>query len=126
MLAHERYFKEMDREALHARYGKTYEGVRQWIDENIGEEAQYEKAVYEFDSAMVRAAKNPELYPPRYLLTTYMSGGFKRRIMPLGRQKESADQCNRVARCRDAQRQRLQSRMSCSRRSSGCSSARSY
>jgi hypothetical protein len=46
---------------------------------------------------MVRAAKNPELHPPQYLLTTYMSGGFKRRIMPLGRQKEeSADQCNRV------------------------------
>jgi hypothetical protein len=29
MLAHERYFKEMDREALPARYGQTYEGVRQ-------------------------------------------------------------------------------------------------
>jgi len=73
---------------------------------------------------MVRAAKNPELHPPQYLLTTYMSGGFKRRIMPLGRQKENLPiSAIELARCRDAQRQRLQSRVSCSRRGSGCSSA---
>jgi predicted phosphoadenosine phosphosulfate sulfurtransferase len=90
MLAHERYFKELDTEALHRQYGQTYDGVRLWIDENILEEGQYTKAVAEFDSAMVRAAKNPELYPARYLLTTFMSGGFKRRILPLGKPKEVA------------------------------------
>ena len=82
MLAHERYYREMDREAIHARYGQTYEGVRQWIDENIEEEKQHEIAVKRFDSALGRARKNPELYPPRYLLTTFMAGGFKREILP--------------------------------------------
>jgi predicted phosphoadenosine phosphosulfate sulfurtransferase len=82
MLAHERYFKEMDREALHARYGQTYEGIRQWIDENIEEEAQYEAAVEKYESVMMRARRNPELYPPRYLLTTFMAGSFKREILP--------------------------------------------
>jgi hypothetical protein len=38
MLAHERYYKEMDRAAVRERYGQTYEGVRLWIDENITEE----------------------------------------------------------------------------------------
>lgn len=82
MLAHERYYKELDREALHAQYGQTYEGVRQWIDENILEEAQYDLAVDKYDRVMIRAAKNPDLYPARYLLSTFMAGSFKREILP--------------------------------------------
>ena len=87
MLAHERYFKELDREALHLQYGQTYEGVRLWIDENITEEKQYLMAVTKFEHAMTRAAKNPELYPPRYLLSTFMAGSFKSEIIPQGRPK---------------------------------------
>jgi predicted phosphoadenosine phosphosulfate sulfurtransferase len=86
MLAHERYFKEIDREAVHAQYGQTYEGVRQWIDENIEEEAHHEMAVMRFETCM-RELKDPALYPPRYLLTAFMSGGYKRKLLPMGRQK---------------------------------------
>lgn len=85
MLAHERYFKEMDREAVHAAYGQTYEGVREWIEENITDEKQSALAVKRYDAVMQRAARDPELYPPRYLLTTFMAGGFKREIMPQAR-----------------------------------------
>jgi hypothetical protein len=41
--------------------------------------------VKKFDAAMIRAVKNPDLYPTRYLLATFMSGGYKREIMPLGK-----------------------------------------
>jgi predicted phosphoadenosine phosphosulfate sulfurtransferase len=84
MLAHERYFKEMDREALHARYGQTYEGMRQWIDENVEDGSQYDMAVERYDSVMVRAQREPENYPPSFLLTVFMSGAFKREIMGKG------------------------------------------
>lgn len=82
MLAHERYFKELDRESVHERYGQTYEGIRVWIDENITEEKQHARAVYIYDNVMVRARRDPHLYPPRYLLTTFMGGGYKREILP--------------------------------------------
>lgn len=84
MRAHERYFRDMDREAVHAAYGQSYEGVRQWIEENL-DAAQGELALERFDAVMKRAAKDPELYPPRYLLTSFMAGGYKREILPQGR-----------------------------------------
>jgi hypothetical protein len=82
MRAHERYFKELDRAALQARYGQSYEGVRAWIDDNLQEEAQHAAATARLDSVLVRARRDPDLYPPRYLLTTFMAGGFKREILP--------------------------------------------
>lgn len=84
MLAHERYFKELDREALQERYGQTYEGVRQWIEEHL-EGKQLDAALEKYRSVMLRATKDPDIYPPRYLLTTFMAGGFKREILPLPR-----------------------------------------
>lgn len=83
MLAHERYYRDMDTAAIKARYGQTYDGVRLWIDENITEEGQHAAAVKKFDAAMIRAIKAPASYPPQYLLTTFMSGAFKREILPL-------------------------------------------
>jgi predicted phosphoadenosine phosphosulfate sulfurtransferase len=87
MLAHERYHKEMDRAALQARYGQSYEGVRLWIDENIEDEKQYAMAVKRFDAVLPRALRDPDIYPPRYLLTTFMAGGYKREILPQARKK---------------------------------------
>lgn len=83
MLAHERYYREMDTKAVKARYGTTYEGVRLWIDENITEEKQHQAASKKFDAALIRAIKAPDAYPPQYLLTAFMSGAYKREILPL-------------------------------------------
>jgi predicted phosphoadenosine phosphosulfate sulfurtransferase len=85
MLAHERYHKEMDRKAVTDRYGQTYDGVSLWIDENIEDEKQHSMARERFDSVMVRARRDPDIYPPRYLLTTFMAGGYKRQILPQAR-----------------------------------------
>lgn len=86
MLAHERYYKQIDREALHERYGQTYEGVRQWIEENL-EDKNYDLAVKRYNSVMVRAKREPELYSTRYLLGCFMGGSFKREILPAARPK---------------------------------------
>lgn len=83
MLAHERYYRELDRDGIKERYGQSYEGVRAWIEENITEEEQYKKAVKRYNSVMSRAMKFPNAYPPRHLLNAFMSGAFKREILPI-------------------------------------------
>lgn len=87
MLAHERYYGELDRDAVKQRYGQTYEGVRAWIEENINDEIQYRKAVERYESVMKRAAKTPDSYPPKHLLNAFMSGAYKREILPVGKTK---------------------------------------
>ncbi len=87
MLAHERYYREMDQGALARTYGQTYEGVRLWIDENITDEKQHTLAVKRFDSVLVRALREPDLYPPAYLLTAFTGGSYKREILPKAREK---------------------------------------
>lgn len=84
MLAHERYWPELDREAIKQRYGQSYPGVRAWIEEHIEDEKQYELAIRRFDSVMRRAVRYPESYPPAHLLNAFMGGGFKREILPKG------------------------------------------
>ncbi len=85
MLAHERYWHELDREAIKQRYGQSYAGVRAWIEEHIEDEKQYELAIRRFDSVMGRAARYPDSYPPAHLLNAFMGGGFKREILPKGK-----------------------------------------
>jgi hypothetical protein len=83
MLAHERYYRDLDRDGIKDRYGRSYEGVRAWIEENITDEANHKKAVQRFKSAVHRAGHSPDAYPPRHLLMAFMSGAYKREILPL-------------------------------------------
>ena len=87
MLAHERYFKQMDKAAITARYGQTYEGVRIWIDEHITDEAHHALATKRFESVLARALQNRDLYPPAYLLGAFMGGSYKREILPQAKGK---------------------------------------
>jgi predicted phosphoadenosine phosphosulfate sulfurtransferase len=88
MLAHERYYRELDREAIYERYGSSYDGVRAWIEENIEDEVLYQTAVDRFDGVMVRIANKASGYPPKYLLTAFMAGHYRREILPQARKKE--------------------------------------
>lgn len=85
MRTHERYFGQLDREAIQERYGSSLEGVRAWIDEHIEDEAQHSLAVRRFESMLLRARRDPDLYPPRYLLNTFRGSAFKREILPQAR-----------------------------------------
>ena len=83
MLAHERYYSELDRDGVKKRYGQSYEGVRAWIEENIDEEGQHKKAIQRYNSVMHRALRFPNAYPPKHLLNAFMSGAYKREILPI-------------------------------------------
>lgn len=82
MLVQERYYSQVDRNAIRDKYGSTYEDVLIWIDENIDDPKQIALAHKRYKSVMVRARREPDKYPPRYLLNAFMSGSFKREIIP--------------------------------------------
>lgn len=89
MLAHERYYKELDRNAIKEQYGKSYGGVRAWIEENlIEDERQYDLAIKRFEQCLISERNAPNSYPPLYLLGVFMSGAFKRNILPQGKNKK--------------------------------------
>lgn len=84
MLAHERYYKELDRDAIKQRYGQSYQGVRAWIEDNLADdEKQFEMALKRFNTTMTYIKTFPEAFTPEYLLGVYMSGAFKRNILPM-------------------------------------------
>lgn len=85
MLVHERYFHDLDHAKVVEKYGETLEGVWQWIEENITDPKQLELATKRFNSVSARAKSMPDSYPVRHILNQFMSGGFKREILPQAR-----------------------------------------
>lgn len=90
MAVQERYYKELDRDALVARYGQSLDGVQSWIDETLEDEHQHEKATKELKAVRVRAAKSPQAFPPDYVLQAFMGGGYKRSVGPLDKREQAA------------------------------------
>jgi predicted phosphoadenosine phosphosulfate sulfurtransferase len=88
MLAHERYYRELDKQRVKNMYGETYEGVKNWIEEHIEDEKQYLLAMKRFKVAHAASEKSPHAYPPQYLLAAFMSGSYKRNIIPKGKDKK--------------------------------------
>jgi len=83
MLHHERYYKELDRAAIKSRYGESLEGVRAWIEDNLSDdEKQYQLAMKRLNTVVVASKRMPQSYPPQYVLNQFMSGSFKRNILP--------------------------------------------
>lgn len=81
MLLQERYWKQVDRKAMKAKYGTTYEGCQAYIDE-MNEPKQKAKAQEMFDKAMARAGHMPDAYPPQHVFQWLSTGSFKRQLMP--------------------------------------------
>lgn len=82
MLAHERYYREMDRNAVRDQYGTSIESVREWIEENISDDYEYKLAITRLNTVEPMHRKWPDSYPPRYLLSCFMSGAYKRPLLP--------------------------------------------
>jgi len=88
MLVHERYWHELDRNAIKQKYGQSFEGIRSWIEDNLNEdERQYELALKRLETVKASAVKYPDAYPPLYVLGAFMSGAFKRNILPERKKK---------------------------------------
>lgn len=78
----DRYWGELDREALRAEYGGSYDGCRAFVDE-IEDEGRRALAVTMLDNALGRAEKDPGGYPPIYVFNWLESGAYYKKLMAL-------------------------------------------
>lgn len=90
MLLQERYYRELDRDALMRRYGASFEGIAAWIDDHLPDEHRRAKALKELRAVRIKAAKTPQSYPSDYVLDQFISGAFKRSIPSLSVDQQAA------------------------------------
>lgn len=84
MLAHERYFRDLDRGATIDAYAEGgLDAVEQFIRDQF-DPAEQPKALAALDDVRPRAAVDPEAYPTRHILRAFVNGTYKRKILPLG------------------------------------------
>jgi predicted phosphoadenosine phosphosulfate sulfurtransferase len=82
MAVQERYHKEIDRQALLARYAESWDGIEQWIHDHILDPPVLKVALDRFAKVKVSARRAPDSFPLGYVLKQFVSGAYKRRIMP--------------------------------------------
>lgn len=90
MAVQERYWSELDRDALVERYGASLDGVAAWIDEHISDEHQHTKARAELESVRLKVRHSPAAYPSDYVLSQMMAGAYKRSIPALSADQQRA------------------------------------
>jgi len=83
MRVQERYFKEIDKKALVDKYSQSWDGIENWILENVNDPNQLQKTLKEFYGVKKRAEVIPDKYPLDYVFKTIMNSGGKRTILPL-------------------------------------------
>lgn len=88
LLVQERYYKDLDRNAATEQYGQSFDGVRQWIEENLHGD-QLDLALRRLEDVRRRAVIRPGVYPPPYVLRQFTTGAFKRVILPPSRQEQA-------------------------------------
>lgn len=83
MAVQQRYFNELDTTGMQIRYGASFDGIREWIDDNVTEWYAHQRAIAELEAVMIRAAAQPESYPTPHVLTGFISHQGKRTIQPM-------------------------------------------
>lgn len=84
------YYRDMDRHSLFAKYEEDgYEGVLQYIRENITDPVQRRLAIKRYDMVMLMAEKAPHAYSPHHILKAFVSGAFKREIFPMTKAEQA-------------------------------------
>jgi predicted phosphoadenosine phosphosulfate sulfurtransferase len=89
VLAHTRYFRDLDVNGSMAGYPGTWSGILQWIDDHLEDPHQRALAKKRVaDARSYRLSRNPASEPPfygypiRYVFKAIMSGNFKRFLLP--------------------------------------------
>ena len=85
MLVQERYYRDMDTTMLKEKYGDSWEGIRQYIDEHVTEPAKRDQALRRLRSIMSRERIQPGAYPTRHVFNYFKGGAFHRECLPAGR-----------------------------------------
>lgn len=99
----ERYYREYDQAGLIAEYGRSYRTIEQYIDKYITDPRQNTLAHTKLQ-LVVTAAKDPALtdhYPPGYVIRAFITGGYKRGILPLSAPEAKAYKEKKVHRAED-------------------------
>ncbi|ALY09533.1 PAPs reductase [Arthrobacter phage Salgado] len=92
MEVQERYYREYDQEGLADEYGESFLTVRRYIDKYIDDPIQNRLAHSKLELVMT-SSKDPrkkDAYPPRYVIKQFITGGYKRGILPLGEAEKKA------------------------------------
>jgi predicted phosphoadenosine phosphosulfate sulfurtransferase len=87
MLAQERYYKSLDRAGLNERYGQDFAGVKAYVTEHFADE-QLANALDKLATIEGMAGKNPASYPPAYVLKYFITGSFKRMLLPIAKKAQ--------------------------------------
>ena len=89
MLVQERYWKSLDRYAIIYKYPKSWQGIRQYIMEQLPDDHQQKLAIYRLETCMKLRGnqaggteKNFYGYPMLYVFKCIVAGQYKRVIQP--------------------------------------------
>lgn len=82
MEVQERYYSSLDREAIKSKYGLDMEGVRSYIDDTFTEENQHKIAIQRWRDIYRLNKQFPDAYSTMHALKYFMSGSFKRMMLP--------------------------------------------
>ncbi len=82
MLVQERYYREFNRDSVVAKYNKNMKGVLQYIKDYITDPKQKHEAYKMFKKSVVANTNQPDAYPVEYILKYFMTGGYKRDLLP--------------------------------------------
>lgn len=78
------YWQSIDQKAVFASYPQTWEGVRQLIDEQVTDPHQHVMAMERYGTIKRMAARelNKNTYPIDYVMRYFLTGVFKRMLLP--------------------------------------------
>lgn len=83
MLVQERYWDEFDQTAIFEEHGADFDSIEAWIRANVPSGHQRTLALKRLKAVRVRAVSRPHAYPPRHVLKQFVTGAYKREIMPM-------------------------------------------
>ena len=88
MIIQERYYKEFDRDSIKIKYGKDMQSVLQYIKDFITDPKQKHEAYNMFKKTVVANRNDPVAYPIHHVLQYFVTGAYKRDLMPLSTQEK--------------------------------------
>ena len=83
-----RYYRDFDRESIKTKYGKNMQTILQYIKDYITDPKQKHEAYEQFKRTVVANRNDPKAYPYLHILKYFMSGAYKRSLMPLSAEEK--------------------------------------
>ena len=88
MLVQGRYYKEFDRAGIKNKYSKDMQSVLQYIKDYITDPKQKHEAYKMFKKTVIANRNDPAAYPVDHVLNYFMTGAYKRDLLPINTTKE--------------------------------------